>query len=320
MCHCQRADRRVYSIQFFWTQKVHPFNQEEFTMRKLGQAALSWTAILALGAVVVTSSGCPRNNNGTAKITALFTADASVLKTLAAAWAASAKIYVSPNDVQSLTVTLTKIDLLTADQAEEEKGGPVVIFEGATDVDLIDLTGVSTVLSNAEIPAGDYTKIRLEIENPRLIMKDDPDTVITDVHLTANGRVFVNEDFSLVDGDNKLLLLDFGGIHLVENGNGNFVLTPQLDATLNLADADVVATGEIASVDTSADLLVLFLPDGESDVDYSTATIFSLTDTDTPTGTEVDLVPGSTVEVTGVIQVDGSIVASSIRVLAPPAP
>ena len=280
--------------------------------------------------VALTTTGCPRVDEGTGKVTTLITTDASQLKMTLLRVLATGKVYVNPNDVQSLTVTVTKIDLLRQgddgdDEADDDEdkgssGGAVVVFEGAVDVNLLDLEGVSEVLSNAEVPAGSYTKIRLSIENPRLVLVSDPETEITDVHLTANGRLFVNEDFTIEDGDNKLLLLDFGGIHLVGQGNGGYVLTPQLDASLSLVDADVVASGELLTVDNAVDSLTIALPEGSATVDYSTAVIFGLLDTDTPTGTEVDLVVGSSITVTGLLQVDGSIIASSVRVVAPPAP
>ncbi|NUM54521.1 MAG: hypothetical protein HUU46_12820 [Candidatus Hydrogenedentes bacterium] len=171
------------------------------------------------------------------------------------------------------------------------------------------------MFSTTDIPAGVYHRITLNIENPRLRLVSDPETEITDVHLTANGRLFVNTTFEIPEGGNSLIELMFNGVHLVRLGNGGYVLTPQLDASVTVSAADVTANGTIASVDDAADSLVLTLADGDVTVLYGGAAIFLPADTDTPTGTEADLLPGASVEVVGTIDLDGVITASEIHVL-----
>jgi len=201
------------------------------------------------------------------------------------------------------------------DQGEDEDDDSVVIFSGSQDIDLVSLDNVSQVFSATDIPAGVYHRITLKISDPRLRLASDPGTEITDIHLTCNDRLFVDADFEIPEGGNSLIKLTFNGVHLVREGNGSYVLTPQLDATVSVTSADVSATGTIASADLDADSLVVTLADGDVTVLYAGAAIFLPADTDTPTGTEADLVPGASVEVVGTIDADGVITASEIRVL-----
>ena len=69
----------------------------------------------------------------------------------------------------------------------------IVVFSGSMDIDILELTlmDVTELISEVSLPAGEYKGIRLSVENPRLVFKSDPATIIEDVHLTANGRLFI---------------------------------------------------------------------------------------------------------------------------------
>jgi hypothetical protein len=159
--------------------------------------------------------------------------------------------------------------------------------------------------------------VRLSISDPELVLTADPETVITDVHLTANDRLFITEELVLPDGQDSLLIIDFGGIHLVQQGNGGFTLTPQLQATFTVSDAAVVALGTIVSIDAENDTFVLEIADSDGQqvtVDYSAA---ALTFTDMSAATEADLTVGAMVDVSGTAQVDGSVVADAVVISMP---
>ena len=193
----------------------------------------------------------------------------------------------------------------------------IVVFTGEKDVDLRDLSGISEVISTAELPAGAYCKIRLSIENPRLALADDPETVLTNVQLTANGRLFVSGGFELPEGDSSLVLLDFESFHLVQAGNsGKYVLTPQLRATIQVQSAAAQATGAIAAVDTETSMLTINVADSDAmiDVDFSAAAIVLA---DSTPGTAADLVVDANVQVSGTLSVSGVITADTITLIAP---
>ena len=259
-------------------------------------------------------SGSSVGGTGTASVTSLVTADSARVAPLEP----ELVFFQGPvglGEIESLTLTITEISL---DRGDEEDGHEpkIVVFSGEMDVDILDLTDVSAVLSCVDVPAGFYTKIRLSIENPRLILSSDPDTVITDIHLTANGRLFISEEFELPTGESYLLILHFESIHLVEQGNGGYVLTPQLRAEIQIEPTAATVCGTIVDIDKDADTLRLALCDGsEIDVFYTDALIYLPGDTDTPTGTEDDLEVGLFVIMTGTIWADGSLTADSIRII-----
>lgn len=257
-------------------------------------------------------SGCPAPA-GPTRVVAAFTSDGNVAKSLVEqVLAGTDKADVPMAEIESLTVTITEISLDSSGSAEED--AKVVVFEGSTDVDLLDLQGVSEIISEAEVPPGTYTKIRLSIDNPRLVLAAEPDVTLTDIQLTANGRLFVSQSFEVPEGQTSLIILDFGGVKLVQQGNGGFTLTPQLDVSLTVTDADVTANGTVVSVDVEASSLVLAVGDGEVDADLAQAAVFLPTDTDTATGSIASLSAGITVTVEGLLNVDGSITAAVVRI------
>ncbi|NUM54522.1 MAG: DUF4382 domain-containing protein [Candidatus Hydrogenedentes bacterium] len=271
--------------------------------------------------IALMGAGCPRPA-GKGKVTVLFGSDAKSLSG-ALLSAVAPKAVVDTADIESLTVTVTQISLDSEDEDEGETegegeakaAGDVIVFEGSQDLELISLAGLSEVFSSAEIPAGTYTKIRIAIENPRLRLASDPETEITDIKLTANGHLFVSETFEVPADQNSNIEITFEDLHLVLNGNGRYVLTPQLRADILVSSADVAANGTIASVDPDNDSMVVTLADGDTTVLYAGAAIFLPADTDTPTGTEADLVVGASVDIVGTIDLDGVITATEIHLL-----
>ena len=250
-------------------------------------------------------SGC-----GSAKVTLLMSSDSVGAKALLEQVAAKASVAVA--DIQSLTVSVTGVVL---DQLD---GSQVALLITPQDADLVDLAGISGLLTTAEVPAGSYTKIRLSIDNPRLVLLSDPATVLTDIHLTANARMFVDTQFVILANTNTNIVLDFGGIHLVEQGNGGYTLTPQLRAEVRVELVPVSNQGTIVSVDSQAGTMVLAIGDSNVTVNIAGAVIYLPGDTDTPTGGVGDLVAGAQVSVEGSVNADGIIVATTLTVLPTP--
>jgi len=298
---------------------------------------------LALAAfLVLAGTGCPVFTQGKTQVTVLMAGDASAP---AKALLSELKAEVDPAAIASLKVTVTEIVLDYAgpvtddveddgddlddegEGAPEAKDGPadglltpkIVVFSGEQQIDLVDLTGVSAILSSAEIPAGLYTKVRLSIKDPVLVLADDAEgTEITDIKLTANGRLFVSTPFTLPEGQASLLVLDFNGLHLVPTGSGKYVLTPQLRADISVTDAAVVLNGTVSTIDAATSMLQVVL-DGSGDavdVNYADAVIWLPGDVDEPTGSAADLVPGAVVTITGTLTVSEAVHADTI-VIAP---
>lgn len=264
------------------------------------------TCFVALGCVLalVGLSGCPPR--GETRVVMLVSGDASGASLVKMALGDKADVDV--NEIADFFVTVTEISL-------DGQGGPVVVFSGATEINLLDLTGVSQLISDAAVAPGTYTKIRLSIENPRMYLIEEPEAEITDIQLTANGRLFVSQTFEVPAGQTSLILLDFDGLKLVEQGNGGFTLTPQLKVDLSVVDAAATATGTVVSNDADGLVLGIDIGDSEITVEYSVAVIYLATDGETPTGVPADLAVGVSVRVDGLLQADGSIEADVVAVL-----
>ena len=118
------------------------------------------------------------------------------------------------------------------------------------------------------------------------------------------------------EGENSLIILDFGGIHVEPAGVDRFVLTPQLEATIEIEPADVLVEGEITAVDSEAGTITVGLDVGEIVITVGDALIFLPEDTDEATGSFDDLVVGAMVDIGGTMSVDGSVTANMIYILA----
>jgi hypothetical protein len=145
-------------------------------------------------------------------------------------------------DIESFLLAVDRIILNAEDdssEAEEDSSTKVVIFDAEVqpavdnEIDLVDPGNLSDIFFAAEVPPGDYTQIRLEISDPRLdLFAETVEEYITDVHLTANGRLFASVDLTISEGDSVYLEILIDRIHLVEKGGGGYVLTPQLGVEL----------------------------------------------------------------------------------------
>lgn len=230
---------------------------------------------------------------------------------------------VNLSEIERLELTITDISLdyagnSTGDSPDSDfDGSKVTVFSGARKVNLLDLIGVSEILSEMEVPAGPYTQIRMSIADPRLYLASDPETAITDVELTTSNRIFVSKSFELLEGRDNLIVLNLGGIALQDVEDGGFALTPQLDTESANTNTAATLRGAISAVDTESDQMTVGLEEGSIDIAYSEGTTIALPSDppDAPSGTEMNLVVGQTVSIMGTLMLDGSLAADAIRIL-----
>jgi predicted nucleic acid-binding Zn-ribbon protein len=296
-------------------------------MKQLGVLA----TLAALAMMVV---GCPSPEKGTASFTTIFTADSGAKSMDSETGLKQGGV--PEEDIEAFLVTLERIVLVPADAEDEEDAEEedaedeeedseetekdshvspehVVVYEGEMQLNLVDLMGIGEVVSTTEIPAGEYSQIRLSISDPELYLTGS-DEAETDIHLTANSRLFVTEHFEVAEGEEAVLMLDFGGMHLVQRGNGGYVLTPQLEAEILIEPAPVLLTGTILSVDYNTDAFVLVITDGngEKTVHYGQAAIMLQ---DEAPGDETALQEGVVVDLEGIVNPDGTVAATVIQIL-----
>jgi hypothetical protein len=128
---------------------------------------------------------------------------------------------VDPESFSHIFVTFTGITLIGED-------GQVDVFDGRETVDLRDVEDTSTLLGvGRDVPAGDYQKIRLDVEEIELVSVSDGSSSFPKlppkIDLNPRGGFHVDA------GETVLVQIDMDAgksIHIVETGNGGLRFRP----------------------------------------------------------------------------------------------
>jgi hypothetical protein len=132
--------------------------------------------------------------------------------------------------VQSVIVTLTGVIVYPRDDLQATplitNGGPIHLMQHPATFDLLTLTGGATeLLASGEVPAGDYSRIRLEVSEATLVYHDNT----TEPLKIEPNKVDVPIGFHVsVDGQTGLTL-DFdaaASVKVNETSSDKFILRP----------------------------------------------------------------------------------------------
>ena len=123
--------------------------------------------------------------------------------------------------------TITSIDLLGED-------GRVNVFTGEETVDLLKLADYSELFAvRDDVPAGTYSKIRLQLSNLELNNLNDNGDVVETVtpKLVGNGKLDLNPQgpFFIAPGSTVVATIDFDvgkSLKITETGNGKLIVRP----------------------------------------------------------------------------------------------
>lgn len=164
----------------------------------------------------------------------------------------------APSDeLEALTVTIESATLIgDAGQA------PIPLPDDAPiTLNLLDLDGINLILATASVPAGTYSKLRLQISHATVTWPDET-TEPEPVTIVANGKADLNFQgaIEITDGGEKKIQLDFSAedsLKLTETGDGKLILRPQIFVSTGADDSDNLlmiddVAGLIASVDADA--------------------------------------------------------------------
>jgi uncharacterized protein DUF4382 len=138
-------------------------------------------------------------------------------------------------NVKSVMVTLTSVVLYPADDGEpdlvndpagDDAATPVVIVSHPETFDLLTLTdGAKTLLGTDEVPAGSYSRIRLQVSDANLVYLDDTTAPLK----IESGKVDVPIRFKVVRDETTNVVLDFdaaASVQVNETGSDQLILRP----------------------------------------------------------------------------------------------
>jgi Domain of unknown function (DUF4382) len=181
------------------------------------------------------------------------------------------------DDFLQVWLTVTKVELLG-------EQGHFTLFEGREEFDLLAMRDDARLLSlGHEVPAGEWSKIRLHVEDVeliRLIADDDadlevdcPPDVIPDPgfvcesitpKIVANGKIDLNPrgPITVRGGETLFVQLDLDAnksIHIHETGNDRFMFRPVVFVDLFAVRIDrlVRIEGRITGIDLDAQKLIV---------------------------------------------------------------
>ncbi|MGH8496143.1 MAG: DUF4382 domain-containing protein [Gammaproteobacteria bacterium] len=177
------------------------------------------------------------------------------------------------DDFDEINLTLASVELLG-------DGGHETVFTGPETFDIKKLENVADLFAlSGDLPAGDYSKIRLHIDDLELVDRDDAGNVIETVHpaLPANGKIDLNPrgPFSVARNSLVIVQIDLDAnrsIHIVQTGNGSYRFRPVIFVDVLTAPGGRLARvhGDVGEIDETArsfELCATSIVSGESDGD-----------------------------------------------------
>ncbi|HEX7879250.1 MAG TPA: DUF4382 domain-containing protein [Candidatus Eisenbacteria bacterium] len=158
-------------------------------------------------------------------------------------------------DISNLFVTFDRLVILTqADSLPDDSTDTpdrIEVLTSPITFDLLSLTnGLSQALGQADLPAGNYRGLVVDIApDGAWLIESDGDTFDVKV---PSGRLFVRTDFTVDEDQNTEVLLDFdvaASLHLIQTGNGKYILRPVLRQLPPAPEAGSVAGQVLVQTD-----------------------------------------------------------------------
>ena len=132
--------------------------------------------------------------------------------------------------VQNVNVTLTGVTVFpeetTSPMGMLMEAGPISLMASPATFDLLTLTGGATaLLASGQVPAGNYSRIHLDISSATLVNKDGSTTPLK----IDSNKVDVPIRFQVTAATTSTITLDFNAaasVQVNETGNDQFILRP----------------------------------------------------------------------------------------------
>jgi len=132
--------------------------------------------------------------------------------------------------VQNVNVTLTGVTVFpeetTSPMGMLMEAGPISLMAFPATFDLLTLTGGATaLLASGQVPAGNYSRIHLDISSATLVYKDGNTTPLK----IDSNKVDVPIRFQVTAATTSTITLDFNAaasVQVNETGSDQFILRP----------------------------------------------------------------------------------------------
>lgn len=198
------------------------------------------TVYCFLLAIAVLAAGCKKDDSSTSP---------------QGAGTGQLKVYMAdaPANYNSVNIQVTRVEVHQGSDTSST-GGWVVLKDSIQNVDLLHLrNGITALLGNAPLPAGQYSQIRLIIGTGSYVM--DLSGVKHDLTIPSGSQtgVKLNHSFTLQDGMTYELTLDFDASRsIVVTGNNNYKLKPVIRVEANALTGTI--SGKVLPLDAKADV------------------------------------------------------------------
>lgn len=196
------------------------------------------TFVVALGLLV---TGCDSTgpSDGTGTMDLRMTDQASETQTQSIS-----KSHVT-DDLDSALVTITEISAVPGESDEDDDGDaddaePITLSEEDVEINLVDLNaGIDTTITDLEIPAGDYSQVRLGVSDDVALTFPDGSTNTADI---ASEELKLNfaPPFTIESSEDKVDITVNWDVENSLEGNlqGDLVITPVVNATADVASVE----------------------------------------------------------------------------------
>ncbi len=150
-----------------------------------------------------------------------------------------------PADVESAVVWLTNIEVhrVSGNSSDSDNAsGWIMVLESPSSFDLMEvLDGVEVILGSANLSAGRYTQIRMDVTE---VTGNTTDGEPYSAEIPG-GQLRIVRTFTIGDGVTTVLTLDFDGEKsLIRTGNDRFIFKPVVKLSIDKPEKDDDGDGD----------------------------------------------------------------------------
>lgn len=190
--------------------------------------------------IAVIAAGCKKDDNSTTPQTG----------------SPQLKIYMADAAAHygSVNIQVTKVEVHQGGDTSSSAGSWLVVKDSVQNVDLMQLrNGVTAVLGNAPLPAGQYSQIRLIIGTGSYLTDESGTRHDLTVPSGSQSGLKLNHPFTLQDGITYEMTLDFDASKsIVVTGNSSYKLKPVIRVEANALTGSI--SGQVLPLDAAVDV------------------------------------------------------------------